>query len=147
MLCHAIAAIPADSEMPSLNLAQAVQVCAYEVREALRETEGKASDLLPWELRFKAGEPASASDVAGFISHLEKALIHVGMTREGDHRKIMDRLRTIFSRASLTEDDVVLLRAVRAAVIRPRTQWQESVKETGASEAPDTGRWHAGKDR
>lgn len=59
----------------------------------------------------------------------------------------MDRLRTIFSRASLTEDDVVLLRAVCAAVIRPRTQWQESVKETGASEAPDTGRWHAGKDR
>lgn len=147
MLCHAIAAIPADSEMPSLNLAQAVQVCAYEVREALRETEGKTSDLLPWELRFKAGEPASASDVAGFISHLEKALIHVGMTREGDHRKIMDRLRTIFSRASLTEDDVVLLRAVCAAVIRPRTQWQESVKEAGASEAPDTGRWHAGKDR
>ena len=82
MLCHAIAAIPADSEMPSLNLAQAVQVCAYEVREALRETEGKASDLLPWELRFKAGEPASASDVAGFISHLEKALIHVGMTED-----------------------------------------------------------------
>ena len=59
----------------------------------------------------------------------------------------MNRLQTIFSRAALTEDDVVLLRAVCAAVIKPRTQWLESVKEAGASEAPDAGRWHAGKDR
>ena len=54
-------------------------------------------------------------------SRILKALIHVGMTREGIIGRSWTGFRTIFSRASLTEDDVVLLRAVCAAVIRPRT--------------------------
>lgn len=120
LLCQGIAAIPASESMTSLNLAQAVQVCAYEMRRALRLASGEGGTLLPWEKRFRRAAPASAEAMDGFMGHLERALEAVGMTAPGDPHRIMERLRTLFDRAAPSDDEVVLLRAICAAVIRPR---------------------------
>ncbi|MCI5850443.1 MAG: RNA methyltransferase [Sutterellaceae bacterium] len=140
LLCQGIAAIPADSGMPSLNLAQAVQVCAYEMREALRQ----GGALLPWEVRFGHGVPASAEAMNGLSAHLEEALTRIGMTRPGDPRRMTARLRTILDRATPTDDEVVLLRAVCAAILKPRTAWQKKETEDRRPAKAEKG-WKAGR--
>ena len=69
----------------------------------------------------------------------------MGMTRRGDSRKIMQRLRTLFARAQPTEDEIVLLRAVCAAVLRPRRRTEAFWQEAQRREKPDG--WTAGKDK
>ena len=144
LLCQGIAAIPASDLMPSLNLAQAVQVCAYEMRRSLRRGEG-GEGLLSWEKPFDRALPAGPEALEGFMGHLEEALAAVGMTRRGDSRKILPRLRTVFGRAALTEEEVVLLRAVCAAVIRPRRR-SDSYWQPGERPARAAG-WKAGRDK
>lgn len=146
LLCQGIAAIPASSEMTSLNLAQAVQVCAYEMRRALRSARGEAGQLLPWETRFRKDPPAGARAIEGLMGHLEQALAAVGMAAPGDHRKMMERLRTIFDRAAPSDEEVVLLRAICAAVVKPRTKRIASApQELDAAPASGEDSWKAGR--
>ena len=147
LLCQGIAAIPASSEMTSLNLAQAVQVCAYEMRRALRSARGEAGQLLPWETRFRKDPPAGARAIEGLMGHLEQALAAVGMAAPGDHRKMMERLRTIFDRAAPSDEEVVLLRAICAAVVKPRTKRIASPAPQGPGAAAASGEdgWKAGR--
>ncbi len=65
--CHAAVLIPSDPEFPSLNLAQAVQVLAYEVRLALLA----GTSPLPAQ---KADPPASSAELEVFFEHLAKTL-------------------------------------------------------------------------
>ena len=147
LLCQGIAAIPASEAMTSLNLAQAVQVCAYEMRRALRSASGEAGRLLPWETRFRKEPPAGARAVDGLMGHLEQALEAVGMTVAGDHRKMMERLRTIIDRAAPSDEEVVLLRAVCAAVVKPRTRRPAAALDGAARTADPDGGWKAGRAR
>jgi tRNA/rRNA methyltransferase len=115
--CQMCCAIPADPAFSSLNLAQAVQVTAYECQLALRGS----IEVREGQRRFGPAEPpAPVEALEGFYQHLEEALIVVGALDPDEPKRLMQRLRRMFNRARPTQTEIDLLRGVTAAVIRSR---------------------------
>lgn len=104
MQCSRIARIPADVRYSSLNLAQAVQVMAYEVRMAA---------LDPVEPSPKI-EYATHDELERFYAHLERSLAASGTLHPRDPRKLMDRLRRLFAKARLEKVEINILRGMLA---------------------------------
>jgi tRNA/rRNA methyltransferase len=115
--CQACCAIPADPAFSSLNLAQAVQVTAYECQLALRG----AADVHDGQRRFAPDErPAPIEAMEGFYAHLEQALIVVGALDPDEPKRLMQRLRRLFNRARPTQTEIDVLRGVTAAIVESR---------------------------
>lgn len=123
-LCHAAVHIASDPGFPSLNLAAAVQVLAYEVRTALLDA------LLPAPMVAAVPQepPASHAELEGFFAQLAETLdaidFHKGRTPESALRK----LRRVFLRAGMSAREVRLLRGVLADAQRMAKLAGESVK-------------------
>lgn len=116
--CHRICHIPANPEYSSLNVAQALQLAAWELRYALLAGQGKT--LLPPSpalTRNPGAEPASSVAVQAFLAHLEEALIGVKFLDPAHPKKLMPRMRHLFSRNALTRDEVDMLRGVCTAML------------------------------
>ncbi|PJK01025.1 RNA methyltransferase [Lysobacteraceae bacterium NML91-0213] len=109
-LCHAAVHIPANPEYSSLNLAQAVQVLAYELRIALLAARPAEPTPSPGHRE----PPASHAQMEGFFVQLAETLdaidFHKGRTPEA----AMHKLRRLFLRAQPDEREVRLLRGVLA---------------------------------
>jgi len=117
--CQFCCAIPASAEFSSLNLAQAVQVTAYECQLALR---GDA-DVQPEQTRFADDEaPASVDALEGLYTHLEQALVAIGYLDPAEPKRLMARLRRLFNRARLTQTELDVLRGISAAIIESRSE-------------------------
>ena len=107
-LAHYHIAIPTHPEYPSLNLSQAVQVIAYELRLGLIE-----SDLPKTQFFSKESYPAATADeLEKFYEHLEEALIAIGFLFPDNPRHLMSRMRRLFSRASMDNHETNMLRGV-----------------------------------
>ena len=106
-LCNALVYIPANPDYSSLNLAAAVQVVAYECRLA----EGLASDMPPHE-----SPPASSSDMELFYEHFEKVIVYSGFLNPKNPRNLMRRVRRLFNRAKLDENELNIMRGVLSSV-------------------------------
>lgn len=115
--CHACCAIPADARHGSLNLAQAVQVAAYECRLALLAAV-RAPAVTH---RFDAEPAASVDATEGMLDHLERALLAMGYLHPDDPRRLMARLRRLLARAQPTASEVDILRGVAAAIIQRKS--------------------------
>src|SRR5690625_1447098 len=92
-LCQRICHIPANAHYSSLNVSQAAQLVAWELRYAL--IQDQAIDLLPHtraEPTLDEG-PATGAEIQGFIHHLEQALTATGFLDPDHPRKSMLRLR------------------------------------------------------
>lgn len=107
-LCTHIMRIPSDEGYTSLNLAQSVMVCAYELFVASGTFEPLAE---------RSPECPSAMREA-FFTKWEKALQGIGFMSEDTTEHMMLGLRRIFSRAPLTEKDIQILLGVAS-----QTQW------------------------
>lgn len=110
-LCQAAVHIPANPDYSSLNLAAAVQVLTYELRMALLErvqVAPVAGNMAPDEA------PASHAHLEGFYAQLGDTLdaidFHKGRTPDSAMRK----LRRLFHKAALNEQEVRLLRGILA---------------------------------
>ena len=109
--CHVCLSIPARAEYGSLNLAQAVQLIAYDWRQALGGFE-----VLP---RTPAAAWADAAAVQGLLAHWERTLVQIGFLDPAAPKKLMPRLNQLANRAQLTEEEVHILRGIaRAAAAR-----------------------------
>jgi tRNA/rRNA methyltransferase len=106
--CHACLSIPASSAYGSLNLAQAVQVVAYEWRLALGG----------FAVVARTPEPsyADARAIEGLVEHWQSALLRLGYLDPRAPRKLMARLRQLANRTSLTREEVQILRGVARAI-------------------------------
>lgn len=107
--CHAALSIPTNPQFGSLNLASAVQLVAYEWRQALG---GFAVQ--------QAVQPVALADaraVQGLLSHLEQALVHVGYLDPAAPKKLMPRLNALLNRAQLREEEIHILRGVAKAML------------------------------
>jgi len=105
MRCSALARIPANPQYASLNLAQAVQVIAYELRMAAR---------VPPAAPAKTGY-ATHEEIEKFFAHLERSVYASGYLDPRSPRKLMDRLRRLFARSRLETVEVNILRGMLAA--------------------------------
>ena len=117
MLCQLCTAIPANPECDSLNLAQAVQVTAYQAQQTLR---GRALDA--HASRFEGEAPASVEAIEGLYEHLEEAMIACGALNPERPKLMMPKLKRILSRSGLSVPDVDMLRGICAAIICPRAE-------------------------
>ena len=105
MRCGRFARIPADPEYPSLNLAQAVQVMAYEVRLAALGSPAVSPRT----------EYATHEQIENFFACLESSLYASGFLQPRNPRKLMERLRRLFAKARLEKVEVNILRGMLAA--------------------------------
>ena len=128
--CNVLINIPANPDYSSLNLSQAAQVLAYECRMAVLEGAGvthtprqPASDAGDvGEIGFH-GEAASLAQIEGMYQHLEQGLVDIGFLDAGNPRKLMPRLKRLFSRAQLEKEEVNILRGIaRHMSARPRAK-------------------------
>ncbi len=109
-LCHASVHIPANPEYSSLNLAAAVQVLAYELRMALLAAGGVASGAV--ELHNETA--ATHSQLEGFFGQLGETLDDIDFHKGRAPESAMRKLRRLFLRSSLNEQEVRLLRGILA---------------------------------
>jgi tRNA/rRNA methyltransferase len=108
--CAAIGMIPTNPEYSSLNLGAAVQIFAYEVRQA---AEGVMS--YPQETY----EAASYGEVELLFGHLEQTLYDVGFLDPKQPKRLMQRLRRLFQRTRLEKEEVNILRGILTAAQKP----------------------------
>ena len=112
--CHVCLSIPAAPDYGSLNLAQAVQLLAYEWRVALG-----GFDVVP---RSAQAAFADARAVQGLLEHWREVLIEIGYLDPAAPKKLMPRLNQLANRALLTEEEVHILRGVARAMTRPKNR-------------------------
>lgn len=110
--CHAVLSIPTHPDYGSLNLAQAVQLLAYDWRQALG-----GFDVAP---RTPGANLADAKAVQGLLAHLEASLVEIGYLDPAAPKKLMPRLNQLFNRAQLTAEEVHILRGIARQMVKPR---------------------------
>jgi tRNA/rRNA methyltransferase len=100
-LCHEFVTIPSHPSFPSLNLAQAVMIVAYEIfTTCSEEGEGEERPL------------ADALSQQQMFAQMEETLARIGFLNRENPRHIMRDLRRIFGRAKLDEREVRILRGI-----------------------------------
>ena len=106
-LCTHRVWLDANPSYPSLNLAQAIMVCAYTLREKLLEgfVAGDAPDTASAEL----ADPAA---VAAMLEHWREGLIAIGYLDPNHPKKLMPRLEALFARSRLRKEEIDLLRGI-----------------------------------
>jgi tRNA/rRNA methyltransferase len=108
--CAAIGMIPTSPDYSSLNLAAAVQIFAYEVRQAAEAVAGYPQATY---------EAASYGDVESFYRHLEQTLYDIGFLDPKQPKRLMQRLRRLFQRARLEKEEVNILRGILSSAQKP----------------------------
>ncbi len=106
--CHQCLSIPAAPGYGSLNLAQAVQLIAYEWRQALGG----------YAVVERRDEPkvATAPDVQRLLDHWQSVLVAIGYLDPAAPKKLMPRLNQALNRARVTPEEVHILRGIARAI-------------------------------
>lgn len=106
--CGFLVHIPANPQFSSLNLAQAVQVVAYELRMA-------SGGAVP---AARSERLATLEDVEGLYAHLEQAATASGFFVPGSGSRLRERWRRLFSRVpALEREEVNILRGLLRALL------------------------------
>jgi len=105
--CQSIAIIPTNWEYSSLNLAQAVQVFAYELRMCAVGAQAYAQH--PSEL-------ATHDEAEGFYRQLEDSFYATGFLDPRKPKRLMQRMRRMFARARMEKKEVNILRGFLSAI-------------------------------
>jgi TrmH family RNA methyltransferase len=127
--CHTLLTIPTGAAYASLNLAMAVQVVAYEVCLALRDRAGGSAP------RHDGPVPlASAAEMEKFYAHLEQVLNEIDFRDRTTSGHLMARLRRLFQRTVLDQNEMNILRGILTAVQgRRRRAGEPPVRSTGSA--------------
>jgi tRNA/rRNA methyltransferase len=107
LACQYLVHIPASPEFTSLNLAQAVQVVAYELFMVSASSS----------FHMRTEKPATVADLEGLYGHLEQAAIASEFFDPASGSKLPTRLRRLFSRVpDLEREEVNILRGLLNAL-------------------------------
>ena len=102
--CHYHINIPSNPEYSSLNLAQAVQIIAYELRMKLLSPGA--------DVEMRSDRQATVDEVEQFYTHLSKLLVAVDFLKLSNPKKLLQRLRRMFNRIKLEHLEVSILRGI-----------------------------------
>jgi tRNA/rRNA methyltransferase len=134
MMCQRLCQIEANPEYNSLNLAQAVQVMTYSLRQAALhgadKTQRTQAHLLTTP-KTQAEIPvqqqaADVQKVEGMLTHWEQMLIELGVINPEIPSETMARVRALFARTQLTHNEVNFLRGIARAVIEDKNQAKDT---------------------
>ena len=106
--CHYHVNIPTCEAYTSLNLAMAVQIITYEILQARL---GDAISITKWDRPL-----ASAEGMEHLYQHIEATLLQVKFHDKGNPRKLMTRIRRMFSRIQPDQVEVNILRGILSAI-------------------------------
>ncbi len=107
-LCTHRVWLEANPDYPSLNLAQALMVCAY----TLRETLSQASSPEMMVNREELAELADPAAIAAMLEHWREGLEAIGYLDPNNPKKLMPRLQALFARSRLHKEEIDLLRGI-----------------------------------
>jgi len=108
-LCNRLVTIPTDPSYASLNLAMAVQILAYEVHLALRSASSGRQSRNDTPL-------ATGAEMERFFAHLERVMALVEFEDRNGGGHLMARIRRLFNRAVLDQNEYNILRGILASV-------------------------------
>jgi tRNA/rRNA methyltransferase len=108
--CNVALSIPTDPNFGSLNLGAAVQLIAYDWREALA---GYAVHSAAAEAKL-----ADAKDVAGMLQHMQEALVAIDFLDPTAPKKLMPRLNQLVNRAQLSPEEIHILRGIAKMILK-----------------------------
>ena len=108
--CQLAATIPANPAYSSLNVAQSIQVAAYEVMMQAG-ADGEAFKVEDHPERPQA----SVGEVEHLLRHLESAAIDSGFLDPTSPKRFMTRMQRLFTRAKLEPEEVAILRGLLAS--------------------------------
>src|SRR5450830_1979107 len=112
--CNVLINIPANPAYSSLNLSQAAQVVAYECRMAALDVADAAPAASA--IGFH-GDAASLAQVDGMYAHLQEALVAIDFLDANNPKKLMPRLKRLFSRTGLETEEVNILRGIARHIL------------------------------
>jgi TrmH family RNA methyltransferase len=101
LLCHVMVRIPTGVAQPSLNLAQAVLLIAYEMRLGAETRE---------ERRW--AQPALAGELEQALASLRRGLLGIGYLNPQSPERLLGELRRLLARAGPSQREVALLRGL-----------------------------------
>jgi tRNA/rRNA methyltransferase len=102
-LCQHFITIPTDETLPSMNLAQSVAVCVYEVSRAQGRALGKSHGRK---------ELANSEDLESMFQHMRQSLVNIGYLDPQNPDHILRSFRRMFSRSGLNDREVRILRGL-----------------------------------
>lgn len=110
--CNQLVYIPTGEMYTSLNLSMAVQVIAYQINLACftSEDSGSIRDL------------AAGKEMDLFYEHLEDVLLETGFLNPRNPKQLMRRLRALFNRAQLDENEVNIMRGILTSYKKPKVK-------------------------
>ncbi len=98
--CDLVIRVPTDPGFPVLNLAQAVAILVAEIH--------LAAEPVP----RSAPEPSPQHEVDGLMSDLRSSLLAIGFLDPQSPQRILRKLRRLFGRAGVTDNEVKILRGI-----------------------------------
>ncbi|MDZ5456607.1 RNA methyltransferase [Azohydromonas lata] len=108
--CHACLSVPTHPDYGSLNLSQAVQLVAYDWRQALG-----GFGVVP---RVPDAQLADGVAVQGALEHWREMLVEIGFLDPAAPKKLLPRLQQLINRAQPTAEEIHILRGMARAVQR-----------------------------
>jgi tRNA/rRNA methyltransferase len=108
-LASAVVTVPCSPVQPTLNLAQAVLILAYELFAANGGPTAAISEAEP---------PATAAEIDGLLDHATEVLTRSGFARDDSFPGVLRDLRRLAARAAPSSRDVRILRGICR-----RVQW------------------------
>jgi tRNA/rRNA methyltransferase len=117
--CQFMVSVPANPEYSSLNLASAVQLISYELRLAAGLGAISAPEVVP----------APSEQLERYFVHLEETLAEIGFLRTQQTVKLMYKLRRLYSRARLEQEEINILRGILTLTTEYHTKQNRKLKQ------------------
>ena len=108
-LCNFHVHIPSDPEYSSLNLSQAVQILAYEIRLAYLEENERSEDY--WDVDLANNEQTER-----LINHMDELMQEVDFYDTENPRKLLVRVRRFFKRSKIDVMEANIFRGLFATI-------------------------------
>ncbi len=110
--------IDANPSYPSLNLAQAMMIVAYSMRQGLMKELAIDSSAPESLASNNAPELADPSAIAAMLEHWQQGLEAIDYLKPENPKKLMPRLQSLFARAALQKEEIDLLRGIAKQMLQ-----------------------------
>ncbi|WP_303720937.1 RNA methyltransferase [Malonomonas rubra] len=121
-LCQRFVTIPTSDKLPSMNLAQAVALCLYEISKVRGEMAGAAHGRK---------QLAANDNLERMYQHMRESLTKVGFLDPQNPDHILRAFRRILGRAELNEREVRIMRGLFSQIDLIDDQLCKLKKEAG----------------